>query len=86
MFFGSFAVKKLFSAEFSKMMLNARRKLRAKSISDANAIWSPQKSEFRMGFPEVTPAIHKHDARTIGLALVQNSPSRTQANNLSGND
>jgi hypothetical protein len=61
-------------------------KLRGKRVAHATAIRFPQENEFRMGFPEVAPAIHKRDARTIAIALVHNSPSGKQAKNLSGND
>jgi hypothetical protein len=80
-----FCGKSFFSGQGSRgRRVEIAEKFRGKRV--ANAIRSPQQNEFWMGFPEVAPTIHKHDARTIAIALVHNSPSRTQQNNLSGND
>jgi len=77
---------KAFPSKLEEAVRNVCGKCSTENVEHAKAIVAPQKSEFRMGFPEEVLTIHKQDARSIAIALVQISPSGTQANNLSGND
>jgi hypothetical protein len=84
-FFANFAAKSFLPQKIGSTASGSRGDS-CEECQMVSAILAPRKNEFGMGFPEAALAIHKRDARTIAIALVQNSPSRTQPNNLSGND
>jgi hypothetical protein len=75
-------------ASFAVKGFSPLRQLSGKRVEHGNAIQSPKKIEFRRGFPEAAPTIHKGDASSIAFAF--NSPSfqhqYNQPKELSGDD